>query len=268
MKYVKLNNGVEMPILGFGVYQISDPEVCEQAVYDALTAGYRSIDTAAAYENEEAVGRAIRRSGIPREELFITTKLWISDAGYDAAKKAFEESVLKLGLNYLDLYLIHQPFGDVYGSWRAMEELYKEGRIRAIGVSNFYPDRLQDLILHNEVTPAVNQVETHPFHQQTAAGEFMRSKGVQIEAWAPFAEGKNGLFANELLLKRQDGGAGRPALADSARRGLHPQVGAQGAHCREFRRFRFRTGRRRHGGNRHAGPFRKQFSGSPRSGSR
>ena len=187
MKYVKLNNGVEMPILGFGVYQISDPEVCEQAVYDALTAGYRSIDTAAAYENEEAVGRAIRRSGIPREELFITTKLWISDAGYDAAKKAFEESVLKLGLNYLDLYLIHQPFGDVYGSWRAMEELY--------------PDRLQDLILHNEVTPAVNQVETHPFHQQTAAGEFMRSKGVQIESWAPFAEGKNGLFANELLLK-------------------------------------------------------------------
>ena len=182
MKYVKLNNGVEMPILGFGVYQISDPEVCEQAVYDALTAGYRSIDTAAAYENEEAVGRAIRRSGIPREELFITTKLWISDAGYDAAKKAFEESVLKLGLNYLDLYLIHQPFGDVYGSWRAMEELYKEGRIRAIGVSNFYPDRLQDLILHNEVTPAVNQVETHPFHQQTAAGEFMRSKGVQIES--------------------------------------------------------------------------------------
>ena len=201
MKYVKLNNGVEMPILGFGVYQISDPEVCEQAVYDALTAGYRSIDTAAAYENEEAVGRAIRRSGIPREELFITTKLWISDAGYDAAKKAFEESVLKLGLNYLDLYLIHQPFGDVYGSWRAMEELYKEGRIRAIGVSNFYPDRLQDLILHNEVTPAVNQVETHPFHQQTAAGEFMRSKGVQIESWAPFAEGKNGLCANELLLK-------------------------------------------------------------------
>ena len=201
MKYVKLNNGVEMPILGFGVYQISDPEVCEQAVYDALTAGYRSIDTAAAYENEEAVGRAIRRSGIPREELFITTKLWISDAGYDAAKKAFEESVLKLGLNYLDLYLIHQPFGDVYGSWRAMEELYKEGRIRAIGVSNFYPDRLQDLILHNEVTPAVNQVETHPFHQQTAAEEFMRSKGVQIESWAPFAEGKNGLFANELLLK-------------------------------------------------------------------
>ena len=201
MKYVKLNNGVEMPILGFGVYQIPDPEVCEQAVYDALMAGYRSIDTAAAYENEEAVGRAIRRSGIPREELFITTKLWISDAGYEPAKKAFEESMLKLGLKYLDLYLIHQPFGDVYGSWRAMEELYKEGRIRAIGVSNFYPDRLADLILHNEIAPAVNQVETHPFHQQTAAAEFMRSKGVQIESWAPFAEGRNGLFSNELLLK-------------------------------------------------------------------
>lgn len=201
MKYVKLNNGVEMPILGFGVYQIPDPEVCEQAVYDALMAGYRSIDTAAAYENEEAVGRAIRRSGIPREELFITTKLWISDAGYEPAKKAFEESMLKMGLKYLDLYLIHQPFGDVYGSWRAMEELYKEGRIRAIGVSNFYPDRLADLILHNEIAPAVNQVETHPFHQQTAAAEFMRSKGVQIESWAPFAEGRNGLFSNELLLK-------------------------------------------------------------------
>lgn len=201
MKYVKLNNGVEMPILGFGVYQILDPEACEQAVYDALMAGYRSIDTAAAYENEEAVGRAIRRSGIPREELFITTKLWISDAGYESAKKAFEESMLKLGLKYLDLYLIHQPFGDVYGSWRAMEELYKEGRIRAIGVSNFYPDRLADLILHNEIAPAVNQVETHPFHQQTAAAEFMRSKGVQIESWAPFAEGRNGLFSNELLLK-------------------------------------------------------------------
>lgn len=201
MKYVKLNNGVEMPILGFGVYQIPDPEACEQAVCDALMAGYRSIDTAAAYENEEAVGRAIRRSGIPREELFITTKLWISDAGYESAKKAFEESMLKLGLKYLDLYLIHQPFGDVYGSWRAMEELYKEGRIRAIGVSNFYPDRLADLILHNEIAPAVNQVETHPFHQQTAAAEFMRSKGVQIESWAPFAEGRNGLFSNELLLK-------------------------------------------------------------------
>ena len=181
MEYVKLNNGVEMPVLGFGVYQISDPEVCERAVGDALKIGYRSIDTAAAYGNEEAVGRAVRRSGVPREELFITTKLWISDAGYEPARKAFEESMSKLGLDYLDLYLIHQPYGDVYGSWRAMEELYREGRIRAIGVSNFYPDRLQDLILHNEVAPAVNQ-------------------GVQIESWAPFAEGKNGLFSNEVLL--------------------------------------------------------------------
>ena len=182
MEYVKLNNGVEMPVLGFGVYQISDPEVCERAVGDALKIGYRSIDTAAAYGNEEAVGRAVHRSGVPREELFITTKLWISDAGYEPARKAFEESMSKLGLDYLDLYLIHQPYGDVYGSWRAMEELYREGRIRAIGVSNFYPDRLQDLILHNEVAPAVNQVETHPFHQQTAAAEFMRTKGVQIES--------------------------------------------------------------------------------------
>lgn len=200
MKYVKLNNGVEMPILGFGVYQISDLEVCEQAVFDALSVGYRSIDTAAAYANEEAVGRAIRRSGIPRGELFITTKLWISGAGYEPAKKAFEESMSKLGLDYLDLYLIHQPFGDVYGAWRAMEELYKAGRIRAIGVSNFYSDRLADLILHNEIVPAVDQVETHPFHQQTVAEEFMRSKGVQIESWAPFAEGRNNLFSDELLL--------------------------------------------------------------------
>ena len=151
MEYVKLNNGVEMPVLGFGVYQISDPEVCERAVGDALKIGYRSIDTAAAYGNEEAVGRAVRRSGVPREELFITTKLWISDAGYEPARKAFEESMSKLGLDYLDLYLIHQPYGDVYGSWRAMEELYREGRSRAIGVSNFYPDRLQDLILHYQV---------------------------------------------------------------------------------------------------------------------
>ena len=258
MEYVKLNNGVEMPVLGFGVYQISDPEVCERAVGDALKIGYRSIDTAAAYGNEEAVGRAVHRSGIPREELFITTKLWISDAGYEPARKAFEESMSKLGLDYLDLYLIHQPYGDVYGSWRAMEELYREGRIRAIGVSNFYPDRLQDLILHNEVAPAVNQVETHPFHQQTAAAEFMRTKGVQIESWAPFAEGKNGLFSN-------DGGAGGAALADSARCGLHSQVCARGAHRGEFRRVRLRARCRGHGRDRLAGPSGEQFSGSPRS---
>ena len=199
MQKVKLNNGIEMPILGFGVYQIEDQVLCEQCVYDAIEAGYRSIDTAAAYGNEEAVGRAIKRSGIPREDLFITTKLWISDAGYDKAKKAFEASMKRLQLDYLDLYLIHQPFNDYYGAWRAMEELYKEGRIRSIGVSNFMPDRLVDLILHNEITPAVNQVETNPFYQQIEAEAFMQEKGVQIESWAPFAEGKNNMFQNETL---------------------------------------------------------------------
>ena len=199
MEYVKLNNGVEMPVLGFGVYQISDPEVCERAVGDALKIGYRSIDTAAAYGNEEAVGRAVRRSGIPREELFITTKLWISDAGYEPARKAFEESMSKLGLDYLDLYLIHQPYGDVYGSWRAMEELYREGRIRAIGVTSFSNERLQDLFLHNEVKPAVNQLETHPFFQQQAANVFLQQEAIQHEAWAPFAEGQNDIFNHPVL---------------------------------------------------------------------
>ena len=199
MQKVKLNNGIEMPILGFGVYQIEDQVLCEQCVYDAIEAGYRSIDTAAAYGNEEAVGRAIKRSGVPREDLFITTKLWISDAGYDKAKKAFEASMKRLQLDYLDLYLIHQPFNDYYGAWHAMEELYKEGSIRSIGVSNFMPDRLVDLILHNEITPAVNQVETNPFYQQIEAEAFMQEKGVQIESWAPFAEGKNNMFQNETL---------------------------------------------------------------------
>ena len=199
MQKVKLNNGIEMPILGFGVYQIEDQVLCEQCVYDAIEAGYRSIDTAAAYGNEEAVGRAIKRSGVPREDLFITTKLWISDAGYDKAKKAFEASMKRLQLDYLDLYLIHQPFNDYYGAWHAMEELYKEGRIRSIGVSNFMPDRLVDLILHNEITPAVNQVETNPFYQQIEAEAFMQEKGVQVESWAPFAEGKNNMFQNETL---------------------------------------------------------------------
>ena len=199
MKNILLNNGVEMPILGFGVYQIADQSLCEECVYEALMAGYRSIDTASAYGNEAAVGRAIRRSGIPREELFVTTKLWISDAGYDRAKKAFTKSLELLQLDYLDLYLIHQPFGDVYGSWRAMEELYKAGRVRAIGVSNFYPDRLVDLILHNEIVPAVNQVETHPFFQQVESAALMENRGVQIESWAPFAEGKNNLFTDGVL---------------------------------------------------------------------
>lgn len=199
MQKITLNNGIEMPVLGFGVYQITDKDLCEQSVYDALTTGYRSIDTAAVYVNEDAVGQGIKRSGIAREELFITTKLWIQDAGYDKTKKAFEQSLKRLQLDYLDLYLIHQPFGDVYGSWRAMEELYKEGKIRAIGVSNFQPDRLLDLILHNEIVPAVNQVETHPFFQQTANAQWMKEKGVQIESWAPFAEGKNNLFQNRIL---------------------------------------------------------------------
>ena len=188
-----------MPVLGFGVYQVEET-VCEQCVCDAIAAGYRSIDTASAYLNERAVGRAIRRSGVPREELFITTKLWVQDAGYESTKRAFAKSLERLQLDYLDLYLIHQPFGDVYGSWRAMEELYREGAVRAIGVSNFQPDRLVDLILHNEVVPAVNQVETHPFCQQTEAAAVMASEGVQIESWAPFAEGRNNLFGNGTLV--------------------------------------------------------------------
>ncbi|WP_432138118.1 MULTISPECIES: aldo/keto reductase [unclassified Streptomyces] len=198
MRTVTLNNGVEMPILGFGVYQIP-PEETERAVSDALAAGYRSLDTAAAYGNEEAVGRAIRRSGIPRGELFVTTKLWSSDAGEDRAARAFDTSLRKLGLDHLDLYLIHQPYGDVYGSWRAMERLHREGLVRAIGVSNFYPDRLVDLIDHNEITPAVNQIETHPFFQRTQYQELMRGRGVQIESWGPFAEGRNQLFTHPVL---------------------------------------------------------------------
>jgi 2,5-diketo-D-gluconate reductase A len=200
MLKVVLNNGVEMPISGFGVYQINDLEECERSVMDALSTGYRLIDTAAAYQNEEAVGRAIKQSGVPREELFITTKLWIQDAGFESTKEAFGRSLKRLGLDYLDLYLIHQPYGDVYGSWRAMEELYQEGRTRAIGVSNFQPDRVMDLILHNEVVPAVNQIETHPFHQQVDVQKFLQEQGVQIESWGPFAEGRNNLFRNELLL--------------------------------------------------------------------
>jgi 2,5-diketo-D-gluconate reductase A len=200
MQKVILNNGVEMPILGFGVFQIADQNECEQSVYDAIMADYRLIDTAASYLNEEAVGRAIKRSGVAREELFITTKLWVQDAGYERTKNAFKKSLDRLQLDYLDLYLIHQPFGDVHGSWRAMEELYREGKVRAIGVSNFHEDRLIDLIIHNEVVPAVNQVETHPFNQQIENAKFMKESNVQIESWAPFAEGKNNLFQNELLV--------------------------------------------------------------------
>lgn len=199
MQTVKLNNGIEMPLLGFGVFQVTDLAECERCVADAIETGYRLIDTAASYMNEEAVGRAIKRSGIAREELFITTKLWIQSNGYDGTKKAFGRSLKKLQLDYLDLYLIHQPFGDVYGEWRAMEELYKEGKVRAIGVSNFHPDRLIDLIVHNDVAPAVNQVETHPFHQQLATQDFLTAQNVQMESWGPFAEGKNDIFSNELL---------------------------------------------------------------------
>jgi 2,5-diketo-D-gluconate reductase A len=200
MQKTVLNNGVEMPILGFGVFQVRDAEVCERSVYEAIQTGYRLIDTAASYLNEDAVGRAIKRSGVTREELFVTTKLWIQDAGYERTKKAFEKSLHRLQLDYLDLYLIHQPFGDVYGSWRAMEELYREGRIRAIGVSNFQPDRIMDLIVHNEVVPAINQIETHPFNQQIETQKFLQENNVQIESWGPFAEGKNNIFQNELLL--------------------------------------------------------------------
>ena len=199
MKSVTLNNGVVMPLLGLGVFQVEDAAVCERSVLDAIEVGYRSVDTAAAYMNEEAVGRAIMKSGVPREELFVTTKLWVQDAGHESAEAAFHRSLQRLQLDYLDLYLIHQPFGDVYGSWHAMEELYRKGDIRAIGVSNFPSDRLVDLALHNDVTPAVNQVETHPFCQQIDAAEVMRELGVQIEAWGQFAEGRNGLFENPVL---------------------------------------------------------------------
>jgi 2,5-diketo-D-gluconate reductase A len=201
MQYVTLNNDVQMPALGFGVFQVPDPSECERAVAQALETGYRLIDTAASYANEEAVGRALAASGIPREDLFVTTKLWIADAGYDRTKQAFARSLDKLGLDYLDLYLIHQPYGDYYGAWRAMEDLYAGGQIRAIGVSNFHPDRLIDLILNNEVTPAVNQIETHVFNQRNADQTLASEHNVQIEAWGPFAEGQNGFFTNPTLTK-------------------------------------------------------------------
>ncbi len=199
MQTVTLNNGIEMPVLGFGVYQVGSEET-EQAVTAALNAGYRLLDTAAAYGNEAAVGAAIKRSGIPREELFITTKLWIQDApAEENTKRAFDTSLRNLGLDYVDLYLIHQPFGDYYGQWRAMEQLNKEGRARAIGVSNFAPDRLVDLITNNEIVPAVNQIETHPFKQNLDYQELMKGDGIQIESWGPFAEGRNNLFTNPVL---------------------------------------------------------------------
>ena len=199
MRTVTLNNGVEMPILGFGVYQI-EPEDTERCVADALAAGYRHLDTAAGYDNEEQVGRAIASSGIARDELFVTTKLWVQGKpAEENTRKAWETSLQKLGLDHVDLYLMHQPYGDVHGQWRGMEAMLEQGAARAIGVSNFHGDRLVDLIGHNEVTPAVNQVETHPFYQRAADQELMKDKGVQIESWGPFAEGRNGLFTNALL---------------------------------------------------------------------
>lgn len=200
MQKLKLNNGIEMPILGFGVFQIADQNECEKCVIEAIETGYRLIDTAASYMNEKAVGNAIKNCGIDRRELFITTKLWVQDNGYENTKKAFQKSLDRLQLEYLDLYLIHQPYGDIFGSWRAMEELYEAGKIKAIGVSNFQPDRVMDLIVFNKIPPAVNQVETHPFCQQIDNQVFLQENNVQIQSWASFAEGKNDMFQNEFLL--------------------------------------------------------------------
>lgn len=200
MQNVKLSNGVEIPILGFGVFQITDLAECERSVVDAIQTGYRHIDTAASYQNEEAVGRGIARSGVAREDLFITTKLWIQRNGYEGTLRAVENSLKRLQLDYLDLYLIHQPLGDVYGEWRAMEELHQQGKVRAIGVSNFPPDRIMDLMIHNNMPPAVNQIEVNPFHQQIETQNFLQDNSVHVEAWAPFAEGRNNIFQNELLL--------------------------------------------------------------------
>jgi diketogulonate reductase-like aldo/keto reductase len=195
-----LNNGVEIPILGFGVFQIADPRECERSVVDAIETGYRLIDTAASYLNEEAVGRGIKGSGVAREELFVTTKLWIQRDGYEGTMRAFENSLRRLHLDYVDMYLIHQPFGDVYGEWRAMEKLYEQGKARAIGVANFHPDRMADLMSFNDMKPTVDQIEVNPFHQQVDTQTYLQENNVQVEAWAPFAEGRNDIFKNGLLL--------------------------------------------------------------------
>ncbi len=199
MQSVKLNDGLDMPLLGFGVFQMTDAAECERSVIDAIETGYRLIDTAASYQNETQVGNAIKQSGIARDALFVTTKLWLQDTHYEGAKAQFERSLNRLQMDYVDLYLIHQPYGDVHGAWRAMEELQQAGKIRAIGVSNFHPDRLADLMAFNKVVPAVNQVEVNPFNQQLHAVPWMKSRGIQPEAWAPFAEGRNGLFEHPLL---------------------------------------------------------------------
>ena len=220
---VKLNNGVEMPLEGFGVFQVPDPAQCEQAVLDAIASGYRLIDTAAAYMNEEAVGAAVKKCGVPRAELFITTKLWVQDASYEGAKAAIETSLTKLGLDYIDLYLIHQPMGDYIGAYRAMEEAYKEGKLKAIGVCNFYPNRLADLCETVDVMPAVNQVELHPFFQQEDALALMKEYGVHPEAWGPFAEGKHGIFTHPVLSeigKKYGKSAAQVALRWNVQRGV------------------------------------------------
>ncbi|WP_115715562.1 aldo/keto reductase [Amedibacterium intestinale] len=225
MEYLTLNNGVKMPKAGFGVFQINDKEECVRVVLDAIDAGYRLIDTAQSYGNEEAVGEAIQKTTVPREELFITTKVWISNYGYEKAKKSVEESLEKMQLDYIDLVLLHQPFKDYHGAYRALLDLYKEGKIKAIGVSNFYPDRLVDLCLDTDVIPAVNQVEVNPFHQQDKALEYNQKYGVQLEAWAPFAEGKNGIFTNETLSeigKKYNKSVGQVILRWLVQRGIIP----------------------------------------------
>ena len=225
MEYRTLNNGVQMPLAGFGVFQIKDEEECTRVVLDAIDAGYRLIDTAQSYGNEEAVGKAIQLSYVPREELFITTKVWISNYGYEQAKASVEESLKKMQLDYLDLVLLHQPFKDYHGAYRALVDLYKERKIKAIGVSNFYPDRLVDLCLDTDVVPAVNQVEVNPFHQQDKALEYNQKYGVQLEAWAPFAEGKNGIFTNETLMeigKKYNKSVGQVILRWLVQRGIVP----------------------------------------------
>ena len=200
MKYVTLNNNLQMPMVGYGVFQIADANECQRSVIDAIEAGYRLIDTAASYLNEAAVGQGIRASGVARDQLFVTSKLWVQETGYERTQQAIDKSLRRLQLDYLDLYLIHQPFGDVHGSWRAMQDAYRAGKLRSIGVSNFHPDRLMDIAAFNEIAPAVNQVEVNPFQQQLEGAAFMKEIGVQAEAWAPFAEGRNGLFDNEVLV--------------------------------------------------------------------
>lgn len=223
MQYVTLNNGLQMPIVGYGVFQIADANECARSVVDAIETGYRLIDTAASYMNEAAVGKGLRASGVPREQLFVTSKLWVQDTGYERTQQAIDQSLRRLSIDYLDLYLIHQPFGDVHGSWRAMQDAYRAGKLRAIGVSNFHPDRLMDIQAFNEIAPAVNQVEVNPFQQQLESVPFMKDLGVQAEAWAPFAEGRNGLFQNEVLLaiaERHGKSVGQVVLRWLVQRGI------------------------------------------------